>query len=91
MRKKSTRKPMPNDVARRIMARCAEGEKKIVVVSKNGTPSSVYGFDEYLKMQELPRKVKPWKSRNALPKPADALPSIDAGIKAPLERKDFYE
>jgi restriction endonuclease Mrr len=82
---------MPRAVARRIMARCARGEKKLVVVAKNGKPSSVFGFDEYLKMQELPRKVKPWTGRKPPPRPSDELPSIDSGITMPLQRKDFYE
>ncbi len=84
-------KAMPRRVARRIMARCARGEKKIVVVTKNGRPSSVFGFDEYLKMQDLPRKVKPWTGRKIQPRPSDELPSIDAGINMPLKRQDFYE
>ncbi len=89
--KQGALRAMPRSVARRIMVRCARGEKKIVVVTKNGKPSSVFGFDEYVKMQALPRKTKPWTSRRVRPKPSDELPSIDAGITMPLDRKDFYE
>jgi hypothetical protein len=73
------------------MERAARGEKRVVVVLKNGRPTSVWGFEEYLERQELTKKVKPWKQRKAESQTPDPLGAVDAEPPGPLTRASMYE
>jgi hypothetical protein len=90
MKKKKTNKSMPQSVARRIMRRAASGEKTVVVTIRNGKPSQVFGFEEYLTIREVPKKVKPWEHRSAKKSP-DPLGAIAGKVLGPLTREDFYQ
>jgi hypothetical protein len=81
----------PRGVARRILARAARGEKRVVVVLKNGRPSAVWGLQEYLDRQNLTRKVKPWEQRKAEKETPDPLGAIDAEPPKDLTRESMYE
>lgn len=81
---------MPNAVKQRIMRRAANGERALVVVIKNGRPSRVFGFEEYLQRKALTRKVKPWESRKRQKAP-DPLGAIDSTVIAPITRETMYE
>ncbi|MGE3809381.1 MAG: hypothetical protein AB7K24_32355 [Gemmataceae bacterium] len=80
---------LASDVARRILQRFADGEKAVVVTGKNGSPKTVYGFDEYIRMKELPKKVKPWEHRQD--RRSDEIPIVDAPILIPISRDNIYE
>lgn len=80
----------PLAVSRRIMKRAAQGEEAVVVVLRDGRPTRVFGIAQYLKMMDLPPKVKPWQHRTVRGSP-DPLGAIDAGVVAPLTRERLYE
>lgn len=79
--------PMPRQVARRIMVRCAKGEKVMVVVTKNGKPMSIHGLEEYLKKRQLRLQT----DRSSAARPSDALPKIKADVAMPLKRQHYYD
>ena len=83
---------MPHKVSRRIAERSALNEVA-VVVPREGKPSRVYALHTYLKMQEHPLKVQPWKHRkDRKDQQANPLGAVDMGaIFAPLTREHFYE
>ncbi|HEV3262585.1 MAG TPA: hypothetical protein VG013_37380 [Gemmataceae bacterium] len=89
MAKKQPNGHLPRPVARRILERCARGERAVVVVIKNGKPSSVWGFNEYLQRKESAKKVKPWQHRKAKAAVPDPLGAVDAGVLAPLTRANM--
>lgn len=83
---------MPRAVAHRIMRRYAAGERVLVLVGKNGKPSSVWGFEEYLERKALTKRVKPWqrrKQKSAAPDPLGAWPL--GRVIGTLRREDIYE
>ena len=83
---------MPRGVARRILERAAQGEQAVVVVMRNGLPSRVFGLDDYLKMRDLPKQVKPWEHRTSKSAPPDPLGATDIGVLvSPLTREQMYE
>ena len=82
---------MPRDVAKRIAHRIAENNQPVVVTSRDGKPSRVYGYDEYKKMVELPQQVKPWLHRKQKPATPDPLGAVDADPPVGLGRRDLYE
>jgi hypothetical protein len=86
----SSRSAIPRAVADRIRKRCETGEP-FVVVPKNGNPSRLFGLEEFRRMQELPRKVKPWEHRRSKPSPPDPLGAVDARVLAPVRREDIYD
>lgn len=81
---------MPNNVRRRIMQRCAQ-EDAIVVVSRGGLPSRVFGFNEYLKMREHAAKIKPWLHKQQREtRRADPLGASGGKVLSSLRREDIY-
>ena len=82
---------IPRNVIQRILERAARGERRIVVVIKNGRPSSVWGFDEYLARQELTKTVKPWKNRQRESEALDPLSAIEGAPLGPLTRDHIYD
>ncbi|MGH9604017.1 MAG: hypothetical protein ACRD24_16680 [Terriglobales bacterium] len=84
-------RPMPRAVAHRIMRRYAAGERILVLVGKDGKPSSVWGFDEYLERKALAKKVRPWEQRKKKSKTPDPLGAWDLGAVGSMRREDIYE
>jgi len=82
---------MPRGIAKRIADRIAENNGPVVVTSRDGKPSRVFGYDEYRKMVELPHRVKPWEHRKQKRAPPDPLGAADADPPVGLRRKDLYE
>lgn len=82
---------MPHRVSRKILERAARGEQKVVVVIKKGKPSSVWGFDEYLKRKQLTKLVEPWKNRKVNSNVSDPLGAVDGEPIGPLTRDQIYE
>jgi hypothetical protein len=92
MARKKPNEHMPRSIAKRILDRGARGENAVVVVMRDGKPSRVFGLEEYLKMKELPRTVKPWEHRQDLAQPPDPLGAMDLGLLvSPLTREHMYE
>jgi hypothetical protein len=75
-------------VARSVEERCARNEVA-VVVPREGQPSRVYGLEEYLRMQEVPRKNKPWEHRKSKRRKS-VIPSVPGKILIPLTRENLY-
>ncbi|HMF10906.1 MAG TPA: hypothetical protein VKE94_01330 [Gemmataceae bacterium] len=91
-KKRRRTRQMPEAVARRILDRGALGEDAIVVVMRGGVPSRVFGLDEYLKMKELPKVVKPWEHRRVPASSPDPLGAVELGLLvSPLTREQMYE
>jgi hypothetical protein len=88
---KTPREDMPQSVARRIASRIAKRNEPVVVTSRGGKPSRVFGYDEYKKMVELPNRVKPWEGRKGTRPAPDPLGAVDAGPPVGLSRKNLYE
>ncbi len=82
---------MPRDVAKRIANRIAESNQPVVVTSRDGKPSRVFGYEEYTKMVELPHRVRPWEHRKQSRATPDPLGAVDAEPPVRLSRKDLYE
>src|SRR5438445_9135834 len=83
---------IPPRVARRILQRAAQGEPAVVVVMRNGLPSRVFGLEDYLRMRDLPKQVKPWEHRTSKSAPPDPLGATDLGVLvSPLTREQMYE
>lgn len=83
---------IPKEIERRVMKRGAT-ERAVVVVFRRGRPCRVFGFDEYVRMKELPGKVKPWTRRSPKAK-KDLLADfrVEGGrVLRPLRRSEFYE
>jgi hypothetical protein len=81
---------IPKKVEARLLARGAR-EGAVVVVFRKGRPVRIFGFDEYVGMKDLPKKVKPWTRRKARPAP-DPLGAIRGGrVLRPLRRSEFYD
>ncbi|MCI0356312.1 MAG: hypothetical protein L0099_14920 [Acidobacteria bacterium] len=81
---------MPNSVKQRIMRRAASGERALVLVIRNGKPSRVFGFEEYLKRKALTKKVRPWEARRRK-STLDPLGAWHLGDLGSLRREDIYE
>jgi hypothetical protein len=82
----------PRNVSRRILERAARGERRIVlVIDKDGRPTRVFGFDEYLARQELTKTVQPWRSRKGTSAESDPLGAIEGAPVGPLTRDQIYE
>jgi len=82
---------LPRGMGKKILDRAARGERRLVVVMKDGKPSSVWGFDEYLARQELTKAVKPWKNRKAATSSLDPLGAVEGAPIGPLTRDEIYE
>ncbi len=80
----------PPKVARSILERGARGEKRLVVLLKNGLPSAVWGFEEYLERRTLPKKAKPPKKRRPHAEPPDPLGAVDGEPPKDLTRESMY-
>lgn len=87
----ATARHMPRNVAKRIAQRIAKYDEPVVVTSRDGKPSRVFGLDEYRKMVDLPNKVKPWEHRKQKPTVPDPLSSVDAEAPVGLSRRDLYD
>ncbi len=82
---------MPRSVGKRIAKRIAKNNEPVVVTSRDGKPSRVFGLDEYKKMVELPNRVKPWEHRKQTKTTPDPLGAVDADPPVRLSRKDLYD
>ncbi len=83
---------MPRKVAKRILERGARGEDAVVLTFRNGVPSRVFGLEEYLKMRELPKRVKPWEHREKPDDVPDPLGAVDLGKPLlPITREYMYD
>ena len=82
---------MPRSVGKRIAERIAKNNQPVVVTSRDGKPSRVFGLDEYQKMVDLPSRVRPWEHRKQKTATPDPLGAVDADPPAGLSRKDLYE
>jgi hypothetical protein len=82
---------MPRSVGKRIAKRIAKNNEPVVVTSRDGKPSRVFGLDEYKKMVDLPNKVKPWEHRKQKAAAPDPLKAVDAEAPVGLSRKDLYD
>lgn len=82
---------MPRSVGKRIAKRIAKNNQPVVVTSRDGKPSRVFGLDEYRKMVELPNRVRPWEHRKQKTATPDPLGAVDADPPTGLARKDLYE
>src|SRR5262249_36191264 len=92
MRMKRIDAHLPRRISRRLLERGAQGEKRAVVVFKNGKPSSVWGFDEYLARQNLTKVVEPWKHRrDRTPAEIDPLGAVEGAPSGPITRDEMYE
>ena len=87
----STAGRMPRSVGKRIAERIAKNNEPVVVTSRDGKPSRVFGLAEYQKMVDLPNKVKPWEHRKQKAAAPDPLGAVDAEAPVGLSRKDFYD
>ena len=87
---------LPRNVQRRLMRlaqkAAARGEKVLHVAIKirNGSLSRVYTEETYSRIQQIPKKGKPWTYRKkaAAPDPLGAKPG---SILASLSRSEIYE
>ena len=79
----------PRAVQRRILKRCSEG-KRVVVVPKNGKPSRVFDLESYLKTVSTANKVKPWLHRKQKTA-ADPLGAVAGRVVSSLRREEMYE
>lgn len=75
-------------VAERIARRAAVDRIVVVVFGKNRL-ARVFGFEEYLKMKELPRKVKPW-ARRVRRGAVDPLGAVPGKVRSSLGRNEIY-
>lgn len=82
---------MPRNVAKRIADRIAKNNEPVVVTSRAGKPSRVYGLEEYRKMVDLPNQVKPWEHRKEKKATPDPLGAVDADPPSGLSRRELYE
>lgn len=82
---------MPRSVAKRIADRIAKNDEPVVVTSRQGKPSRVYGLEEYQKMVNLPNQVKPWEHRKQKKGAPDPLGAVDAEPPTGLSRRDLYD
>jgi hypothetical protein len=82
---------LPRSIAKRIANRIAKDNEPVVVTSREGKPSRVFGYDEYTKMVALPHRVRPWEHRKQKTLPPDPLGAADADPPVGLRRKDLYE
>jgi hypothetical protein len=80
---------LPRRVAERIASRGA-GNRVVVVVFRNDRSARVFGWDEYLKMKDLPRKVRPWarRARRGVP---DPLGAVRGKVRSSLRRSEIYD
>jgi hypothetical protein len=81
---------MPTNVSKKIVERAARGEVA-VVVPRGGKPSRVFGIEEYLKMRNLPRKVKPWTHRKREEIVPDPLGAVEGTVLMPVVRANIYD
>ena len=81
---------IPQEVQRRILRRGARGDQAVVLTLKNGLPSRVFGVEEYLQRQQLPRRVQPWKYRRQATTP-DPLGAADGTVLGSLSRSEIAE
>jgi hypothetical protein len=82
---------MPRGVGKRIAKRIAKNNEPVVVTSRDGKPSRVFGLEEYRKMVELPNRVRPWEHRKQKAAAPDPLGAVDAEAPVGLSRKDLYD
>lgn len=87
---------MAQNLRRRILRRAAKGaahgEKAIVLtLKKDGSPSVVYGLEEYLRKSEIAKQIKPWKHRKKQDAVPDPLGAVDGKIIGSLSRSEIYD
>lgn len=87
----TSRGHMPRSIAKRIANRIAKSDAPVVVTSRGGKPSRVYGLEEYQKMVDLPNRVRPWERRKREAATPDPLGAVDADPPTGLSRRDLYE
>jgi hypothetical protein len=86
----SKRSEVPRAVLRRMLRRAAEGEKAVVVTFRGGVASRVYGVEQYIRKQDLTKRVvRPWTHRTQ--QAPDPLRAIDGEIRGSLSRSDIYD
>ncbi len=85
------RYPMPRGISEKILKRGTKGEEAIVLTFREGKPARVFGLEEYLKIRELPKKVKPWEHRKAKASAKDPLGAVSGKVLISLSRKNIYE
>jgi hypothetical protein len=91
IRRQPTGQQIPRSVTQSLLKQGARGVRKVVVVYRNGVPSKVMGYEEYQRMVDLPKAVKPWKHRRDRPAGPDPLGAVDGKVLAPLTRESIYE
>ncbi|MEK7136715.1 MAG: hypothetical protein AAB853_00350 [Patescibacteria group bacterium] len=84
---------MPRRVSKRILDHGTHNGEPVVLVFREGKPSRVFALHAYLKMQEHPTIVQPWKHRKDRTKEQpDPLGAVDMGtISLPMTREHLYE
>jgi len=80
---------LPRRVAERI-ARRGAGNRVVVVVFRNDRSARVFGWDEYLNMKDLPRKVRPW-ARKARRDAPDPLGAVRGKVRSSFSRSEIYD
>lgn len=73
------------------MERAARGERHIVVVTKNGSPARVYGYEEFARAKSVPGKHRIWTKRSGESSIPDPLKAVEGKVLGPLSRKAIYE
>jgi hypothetical protein len=81
---------MKEALRKRIEKRLSEGPVVIVPGNEHRDPR-VFGLEEYLKMKELPKTVKPHTYRKAARKQADPLGAVVGRVLSRLSRNEIYE
>jgi hypothetical protein len=89
-RRKKMDGQIPRSVVHSLLQRGARGAQRVVVVFKDGVPSSVWGYEEYRERIELPKQVKPWEGKDKATSP-DPLGAVEGKVLAPLTRENMYE
>lgn len=89
--KKPNEKHVPRGITRKLLQAGARGAKRVVVVFKNGVPSTVRDFDKYLKSRERAKQVKPWEFRSDRIAAPDPLGAVEGDVVGPLGRDAIYE
>ena len=87
----ASRQRIPRRVTRSILRHCAMGAKRVVVVCGDRGPSRVYGYEQYQRVVERPKEVRPWDHRQERSATPDPLGGIDAGVIGPVTRESIYE
>jgi hypothetical protein len=84
---------MPRGVSKRIVEACGKGQAIVVVPGPREPhlPSRVFVLEKYLKMRELPKKVRPWMARKSARISPDPLGAVEGQVLKPVRRKIIYD